>query len=214
MRFPTSALVLALAMAVAIAIPSDAAGQGGLQIMPKAGVYIPGNDLATIRDGAEEIRTKLEGSFAIGLALELARSGAPVGLRGNFDYITGTTITEDGIDRSDRSETTMLALTGDLVLRPIPRLLILQPYLLGGAGVKRYQFDRESLGGSLADAFPADRTDFAVHLGAGLEVGLGFLSLTAEVSDYISRFEADGQDGGRKLQNDVFAMVGVRLGLF
>ncbi|HLU24112.1 MAG TPA: hypothetical protein VKZ58_00200 [Longimicrobiales bacterium] len=212
MRFSKSALVLGMAMA--IALPAGAAGQGGLQIMPKAGVYIPGNDLATIRDGAEEIRAKMEGDFAIGLAIELARAGAPVGLRGNFDYITGTTITEDGVDRSDKSGTTMLALTGDLVLRPIPRLLFLQPYLLGGAGIKRYEFDRESLSGPIRDAFPADRTDFAVHLGAGFEIGFGALAITAEVSDYISRFKAEGENRDNKLQNDVFAMVGVRIGLF
>jgi hypothetical protein len=112
-------------------------------------------------------------------------------------------------------EQTMLVLAADLVLRPMRRLIIVQPYLLAGAGVKRYDFSFSEPDGetSIEEAFPESQTDFTIHAGLGLDLGIGPIALVAEMSDYVSWYDAEGAEEG-ELQNDLFLMAGLRVGLF
>jgi hypothetical protein len=77
---------------------------------------------------------------------------------------------------------------------------VLQPYLLAGAGVKRYSGEGD------------DQSKFTGHVGAGADLKLGPIGLLAEINDYISSFE-DETTGDSKLQNDVFISLGFRIGL-
>lgn len=205
-------MALALALAVLAAAPGARAQVPGLdlQFIPKIGAYLPVNDLGQLRAGAEEIAAEMEASLAVGLGLELDLPLSPLNVRANLDYATGSQISLEGIQGSD-VDATVLALVGDLVFRPLPRLAVVQPYLLGGAGIKRYNFDTDDLGGGFGDFLSDDQNDFTVHLGAGLDVGLGPLAFMAEVSDYISWFAPNGGDS--EMQNDIFGMVGVRVGM-
>ena len=169
-----------------------------LELVPRIGVYRPLSDLSD--------DVKLGGDLAIGLAAELDLPLLPIGLRANMDYATGAPISFGDAERE--GENTVLTLVGDVVFNLLPRISPLQPYLLAGAGVKRYEFDPGS-GGAL---FPEDASDFTGHLGAGLNLRLGPAGVLIEVSDYISSFD-DGS-GDSKLQNDLFATAGFRIGLF
>ncbi|HEX7050215.1 MAG TPA: hypothetical protein VF188_08450 [Longimicrobiales bacterium] len=204
-------LLLALFPAARAAAQAPGAN---LQLVPKIGAYLPANDLGEVAGALGDIRAEMEASLALGLALELDLPTSPVNLRANFDYATASEVSPEGITSDVAPDATLLALTGDLVFRPLPRIIVVQPYLLGGAGVKVYQFDTDDLvDDGFAEAFDDDRTDFALHAGIGVDVGLGPLALLAEVSDYISWFELqEGEDS--EMQNDFFAMVGFRVGLF
>jgi len=77
-------------------------------------------------------------------------------------------------------------------------VLPVRPYLLVGAGVKRYDLD-------------GSESDFTGHVGGGVDVKFGPIGVVAEISDFISQFESAGE---KKLQNDIFARVGFRVGMF
>lgn len=213
----------ALAACVAMAFAAPAGGQVpgiGLDLVPKVGFYTPAADLAAAGSALGEIVDDRGGSLAVGLALDFSALLAPVSLRAGFDYVTSSeftyadTTTAGGGARAT-GEQTMLALAGDLVFRPLPRLVVVQPYLLAGAGVKRYDFSfTEDAGNTdIEQVFPESRTDLTAHVGIGLDLGLGPIALVAELSDYVSWYEAEGVEGS-EMQNDLFVMAGVRVGLF
>lgn len=215
-------MVLAAALVALAAGAKDLNAQlpgPNLQLTPKIGAYVPVNELAVVSNAvAGNNPAELGGSLAIGLALELDLPLFPIDLRANLDYATDTRLSV-GDDAGDPQEAaaTLLALSGDLVFRPVPAIAPLQPYLLAGAGIKRYDFDEEDLEeGQIEDIF-ADKSNFAFHVGAGLNVRLlPSVSLLVEVTDYISRYKPESAAAGddSKLQNDIFGMVGLRVGLF
>ena len=214
-----AAAVLGVILATGAAVPAAAQVPGiGLDLVPKIGFYTPAADLATARDALGEIVDDRGGSLAVGLALDLSAPLAPVAFRVGFDYVTSSEFTyadTTGTGVRASGEQTMLALAGDIVLRPLPRLVVVQPYLLAGAGVKRYDFSFTEEAGNtdIEEVFPESQTDFTLHAGVGLDLGLGPIALVAELSDYISWYEADGGDGS-EMQNDIFVMAGIRVGLF
>lgn len=198
-----------------VAAPAAAQVPGlELTVLPKVGFYSPASDLQAAQDALGEVVDDRGGSLALGLALEMGVPLTALGVRVGFDYVTGSEFTyEDEASVETTAEQTMLAITGDVVLRPIPRLIVVQPYLLAGAGVKRYDFSfDEDAGTDIDTAFPDSETDFTLHAGVGLDLGLGPIALVAELSDYISWYEVEGGDS--EMQNDLFLMAGVRLGLF
>lgn len=211
----TMTVVAALAGAALFAAPAAAQVPGlELTVLPKVGFYSPASDLAAAQDALGEVVDDRGGSLALGLALELGVPLTSLGVRVGFDYVTGSEFTyEDEAAVEATAEQTMLAITGDVVLRPIPRLVVVQPYLLAGAGVKRYDFSfDEDAGTDIETAFPESETDFTVHAGIGIDLGLGPIALVAELSDYISWYETGADES--EMQNDLFLMAGVRLGLF
>ena len=122
-----------------------------------------------------------------------------------MDAAMGAKLELEG-DELEGSEVDMVAITGDLVFRPLPRIVVVQPYLLAGAGIKRYSF------GDDVGTFAADRNHFTGHIGAGADLKVGPIAVLAEISDYISSFKNAATDEN-KLQNDVFVMVGFRIGM-
>ncbi|MGH7471163.1 MAG: hypothetical protein ACRENP_24710 [Longimicrobiales bacterium] len=175
-----------------------------LTLFPRVGVYKPVGALAEFAASTAELR----GATALGMSVELQLPLLPINLRGNLEYVPGADAAIN--DRDLDVDNALLLLSGDLVFRLLPAVSPIQPYLLAGAGVKKYNFDNAFA--TALFSFPDDR-DWMAHLGAGLGLKLGPLSIAAEVSDYISWFEMLGGDGG-KLQNDLFATVGLKIGLF
>jgi hypothetical protein len=193
-------------MAALLAATGSATGQVPgieLRLFPRVGVYKPVSTLAEFQASTAELR----GSTAFGLSVELQLPLLPLNLRGNVDYVRGA----DGAvnDQDLDVDNSLLMLSADLVLRLLPAVSPIQPYLMAGAGVKRYDFDDRFA--TALFSFPDDR-DFTAHLGVGLGLKLGPLNVAAEATDYISWFElAGGADG--KLQNDLLLMVGIKFGI-
>ena len=200
--FATAALVGA---ALAVAAPAAAQAPGiELVINPRIGLYVPVTDL-----GATTTETvELGNSLAIGLGAELQLAALPFGIRANLDYATGSKVSRDGVE-DEQTETTLLAVVGDLVFRPLPKIILFQPYIFAGGGLKQYDFQTE---GATVGDFEAE-SDPTVHLGFGLDLGLGPLALNAELSDYISWYELQDASDESEMQHDLFLTVGFAIGL-
>jgi len=164
------------------------------------GVFIPATDLEDLEGQAEQTRFDRSGTLGLGLNVELGW------LRGSVAYATGATISDEGVSGGDVGDGSVLAVAADLIVRPLPRVLV-QPYLLGGVGLKRQDFSFDDEGIS-ENPLPSDKTDFALHAGVGADVMLGRIGIMAEITDYITSNE-DSTFG----QHDAFALVGLRVRL-
>jgi len=188
---------LLMLMALTLVAAPAAAQIPGVNVVvaPRIGVYSPLGNL--IETSTSEF--KIKSGLGLGLSIELDLPLSPINVRANFDAALGRDVEEDGVKVGDVD---IVNLTGDLVFRPLPRV-VAQPYLLAGAGIKRYS---SGFGGGDDNS----SSDFTGHVGAGIDAKLGPLGLMVEVSDYISSFKSTGDS---KLQNDVFVMAGLRIGL-
>lgn len=195
----TGATVLAFGAA-----PAAAQAPGvDFKLNPRIGIYVPLTDLGEVSEGTS---VAMDNSLAVGLGAELQLAALPFGIRANLDYATSSQVNfQTGELESEEGETTLLAVAADLVFRPLPRVVVLQPYLFVGGGLKQYDFDTEDIEGF------QDESDPTVHLGAGLDFGLGPLALNAEVSDYISWFELTNDES--EMQHDLFVTVGFSIGM-
>jgi hypothetical protein len=192
-----SILLAALAAGLGLTAATPAAAQ--IHLTPALGVFIPASDLQDLEGQAAQTRLDRSGTLGLGLNIELGW------LRGSVAYATGATISDDGVTGEDEiGDGSVLAAAADLVLRPLPRLLV-QPYLLGGVGLKRQDFSFDD--DTVAD-LPEDRSDLALHVGVGADLMLGGFGIMAEITDYITRNEDDSFG-----QHDAFAMVGLRVRL-
>jgi hypothetical protein len=191
--------LVATAILLSHSVPADAQA---LKLTPRVGVYVPLTDLGTREDIAQTVA--LDNSLAFGLSVEFALPVLPFNLRANLDYATDAAVTQDGVDQ-DAGRTTVLAVTGDAVFR-LPRIIVLQPYLFAGGGLKQYGFDTDA-----PEAF-RDSSDPTLHLGGGFDLGFRSFALTAQIGDYISWHEL--REGDSQIQHDLFVTLGVSFGLF
>lgn len=169
-----------------------------VHLAARVGYFTP---LGIVGEDASDRETKLSEGLGFGASIEFDIPASPINVRANVDATFGRSLEVEGLEVPG-TDVDLIAFTGDLVFRPIPRLVLAQPYILAGAGFKRY---------SAEGAFD-DQTDFTGHLGIGADMNLAGISLLVEVSDYISSLEpVDGSDS--RLQNDVFIMVGLRIGI-
>ena len=190
-------LLYVMVAAGTVAVP----GQSQAQITPQIGIYLPGDDFESIRQGAEEVRVEKEGTLALGLNIELGS------LRGSLAYASAAKLTQQGVTgRSEVGDGKVLAASVDYVLRPLPRLIVVQPYLLAGGGLRRanYSYDEDGL----SNAFPKNDSDFALHAGLGADIKLGRVGISAEATSFISKNE-DGDFS----RHDMFALVGLKIGM-
>jgi hypothetical protein len=195
-----TAMIGVLGASLVMALPNISAAQG-FTVTPTLGVFIPASDLRELRETAAQARLERSGTLGLGLKVEAGW------LRGSLAYATGATLTDRGVtNRGEIGDGSVLAAAADVVMRPLPRVVV-QPYLLGGVGVKRqdYSYNDDQFG----DIFPREKTDLALHLGIGADASLGGFGIMAEISDFVSR-RPDDSFG----QHDAFAMVGLtfRLG--
>lgn len=202
---------LVLAVAALAGYPSSALAQGGIRLIPQVGLYAPVSDLgrASSTEGAVEIGER-ESTLGFGLALELG-ARRTVSFRLNGVYGTESEVPVDGTGCTDcTARSTVAAVTGSAVFRPLPNLIVVQPYLQAGGGLKRYDFDEDDAQAEGVDAFVSDQNELTGQLGVGLEFNLlGFRALL-ELSDFISGFDAEG--GEAETQHDFFLTLGIALG--
>lgn len=198
------AAMLGISGLVGAATPASAQ----VRLIPQAGLYAPVSDLGTVSSGGDAVDVgKRDASFAWGGALELG-SGSTA-LRASGLYGTDAEVPVEGVGcdpQTCETRSTVLALTGALVLRPID-LELVRPYVLLGGGLKRYDFEVEN-GDAVRDAFE-DGSEATAHLGAGLELNLGGLRGTVEVTDFASGAALEGAEGA---QHDFFVTVGLVIG--
>jgi hypothetical protein len=208
-----TALFATLALSALLVAPAGARAQGGLRLLPQVGLYAPLTDLTAVTDGGENLfeAGKKSSTLGLGLGLEIGS------LRAQVSYATASDVPIGGVGcETCDARSTLLTATAGFVFRPIPQILFLQPYLLLGAGVKRYDFDP----GQLTDdgdwsSVLEDQTRFAGQLGAGFAFDLLGLEPQVELVAYLSQFEpGEGPEGTEEsdFQTDLFLMVALPLG--
>ena len=184
-------------------------GNAQTRFIPQVGLFASVSDLGTV-DSTDEAWDvgEHETSLALGLTLDFA-SDNTIGFRLTGLYGTDSEVPVGGIGCTGSAcdlSSTLLGVSGSIVLRLLPRGSPLRPYLLGGGGIKRYDFEF-STDSQLEDAF-GDESKATGVLGAGFDWDLGILKGNLELTDYISGSILE--DGDR--QHDFFLTVGLILG--
>ena len=175
-----------------LAIAATAGAQ--ISITPLVGGYIPASDVNQVTGSAQDIAKTREGTLALGANIEF---GA---LRVSAAYASGTTI--KNANKEDIGKGNILAGAAALVIRPLPRILV-QPYLVAGAGQKFYRYDQSANFNS-----GGNDSDFALHGGLGADLMLGNIGIAAELTDFVSK----GADNKFNV-HDAFLTVGLKLRL-
>lgn len=186
----------ALVLPAGLLLCAACAGQQGLVLTPSVGAHRPEE---TVYGIATETDLERENALALGVSLETGP------LRGSLLYATEATIARSGVGGvREIGEASVLGLSGALVFRPLQGS-VLQPYLLGGLGVKHYDYSFED--GADGD-LPGRDSEAALHFGGGLALQLGRIGVMVELTDMMG-FE--NREFGR---HDGFLMAGVRWRLF
>ena len=185
-------IVVASSLALCLAAVSTARAQ--VAITPLIGGYVPATDVNQIGGSAETLAKTREGTLSLGLNVDLGP------LRGTVAYASGTTI--KNANRQEIGKGNVLAAAADFVIRPLPRILV-QPYLLAGAGKKFYKYDASA---TLAQG--VDKEAFALHGGIGADLSLGKMGVVAELTDFLSKGADDKWNA-----HDAFLMFGVKVPL-
>lgn len=165
-----------------------------VSITPMVGGYVPASDVNQVTGDAQNVAKTRDGTLSLGANVEFGI------LRGTLLYASGTTI--KNASKENIGKGSVLGAAADLVIRPLPRLLV-QPYLVAGAGQKFYRYDE-----STSFQSGGNDTDFAFHGGIGADVMLGSIGVAAELTDFLSK----GADDTWNV-HDAFLMVGVKLRL-
>ena len=185
-------MTVLVTMVVCLATASTLSAQ--ISITPMIGGYVPATDVNQIGGSAENIAKTREGTLSLGLNVGLGP------LRGTLAYASGTTIKNASSQNIGKGN--VLAAAADLVIRPLPRILV-QPYLLAGAGRKFYRYDASAALGS-----GVDKQAFALHGGVGADLSLGKLGVVAELTDFLSKGAENKWNA-----HDAFLMFGVKVPL-
>ncbi len=171
----------------------------GWTVVPKIGFFTPLTSLSESSTG----ETKLKSALALGLALEIDFRATPIAFRANVDVATNSEARTGGLGTDLAAD--QLNLVGDLIFRPFARNYILQPFLLAGAGMKRYSFSDDEFDISTSEQM------FTAHVGGGVILDFGNIEVSAELSDYISSWDVSATES--KGQHDLFAMIALRVPL-
>ncbi len=204
----------ALAGAAALlALSSGAVRAQGITISPTIGVYTQANSLDQLRAQADTLSIKRQSALALGANVELGF------LRLGLNYVSGATIKCEQASNCGSIQNggslgkgKILMGSADAVLRPIPRIVIFQPYAIAGIGFKNFDYDTNT---NFSTAFGNVKSNStaAFHAGLGADLMFGGVGVMAEVTDYISQGQA-GISGNKQLQHDAYGVVGLRLKLF
>ncbi|HEY9227128.1 MAG TPA: outer membrane beta-barrel protein [Gemmatimonadaceae bacterium] len=167
--------------------------QAQVSITPLIGGYVPASDMNQVQGNATNLAKTREGTLSLGGNVEFGM------LRASVAYASGTTI--KNVDKESIGKGNVLGVAADLVVRPLPRVLV-QPYVLAGAGQKFYKYtDSPTL-------VAGNDRDFAWHGGIGADLMLGQVGIAAELTDYLSK----GADDKWNV-HDAFLMVGLKFRL-
>lgn len=204
---------LGLAAAGLVTLPGGLAAQRA-ELVPQIGLFTPLASLGTAEtEGGETLSLgERERGLAYGLSVEFG-GALLAGVRGTVLFGTGSDVPVEGpgCEEGCTLENGLRVLTGALVIRPLPSLILLRPYLLAGGGWKRFGFDEAELEGLGLQEAVHDQTRTAWQVGVGLELSVGLSAIVVELNDFISGFEVEEEMGEGKTQHDLFLTVGLRL---
>ena len=192
-------MILATALAV---VPATAAGQTTaweLNVVPRVGFFHADKAMGLLAPGETgSPLVRMQNGATLGLLVELETPLRWISIRATADRTFGADLVERGrLDFENstggqpselplKSGTSVLNLAVGLAVRPSPRQLPI--YLVGGIGVKSYDFGG---GGWYQDPryrFGGREATLAVHGGVGTELKLGAAAFNVEAAVFTSGF--------------------------
>lgn len=170
-----------------------------LALLPRAGAFLSG--VSSLEGVSGAVGSTLGGKTSVltwGGSLAFGSRNGTTNFRLTGMRTTGSLFsTTEGVESAEGEvPEKLLLLTGDFVLRPIPRLLV-QPYAIGGAGGRR--LSTRGTGG----AEGGSSWEAAAQVGIGLDLRLGNFTLGVEIVDYLSGFSGSTEG----LQHDAFGFL-------
>jgi hypothetical protein len=203
------------ATSVLVAALSAAAAGAQVRLIPQAGLYVPVTDLGTVGSGSSAVDVaKKESTLALGATLEFG-SKKSLGFRINGIYGGSSNIPVTSIGcTSCEARSSVAALTGSIVLRPLPTIILVRPYLQAGGGIKVYNFDEDQAREQGVASNVGDQKKLAGHLGVGTDLNLGLARFVIDLSDYVSGFDLGSGSSTTHgdTQHDFFFTVGLSIG--
>lgn len=177
-----------------------------LTLMPRGGLFLSG--VSSFEDISSEAGSALGGEesvLTLGGSMAFGSRDGPVNLRITGLRTTGSLVstTEGTTSPTDFGRENILAFTGDLVVRPLPRLLI-QPYAIGGLGTRRISVKQ------LEEVASNTRWDLAAQIGLGADLRLGNVTLGMEVVDYLTGLTSSNSG----IQHDAFLFITLGVPVF
>lgn len=203
-----------------------------IEVVPRAAMYLPRNELgpAAPAGGAWFLHLeRMDAAPAFEMEVRVLPAGSPLSLRlvglatlpaeapGFFNCYPGLAC--PAVLLESTAEVSVLGAAADLVWSPLGAASPVRPFLLLGAGVKRYHYSWPAPA-VLVEAGEDAESAFAAHAGAGLEFAVLGQSIRVEVADWWSgEGAAIGDDPGvagfsaprRRQQHDVAVSIGWRL---
>jgi hypothetical protein len=165
-----------------------------INVTPLVGGYVPADDWTQLKTNAETYAQTRQGRRSLGLNLEVGS------FRGSVAYASNTAIKDP--TRQDVGRGSVYGVAGDVVMRPLMRM-ILQPYLVLGAGAKFYSVDE-----TYSPTTEIETRRFVGHFGAGIDLMVGPVGVAAEITNFLNKGKGLNWNG-----HDAFAMAGVRVQL-
>jgi hypothetical protein len=212
-------LLLGAFLPFGVLTPPEVGAQ--LRVLPQLGLYAPLGDLGEVRENAGPALLDLgrqSSSLAFGLAVEVGARDAGTGVRAGVVYATTSTLPVVGPE-CPACEARANALVGGaaVVFRPVPPLLVVQPYFLVGGGVVRYGFDDADLREEGWQGVLRNQIRPQLQLGIGAAVDVAAYRPRIELNAHIARFEpGDGPEPGATADGDrqtnLFLTVSLPLG--
>lgn len=210
------------AILVALLVVPHLRAQTSVRLLPQVGAYSPLSELGEVREDGETLISagRRSSSLAWGLGLEVGPATSGTSFRGHLGYGTNSEIPVGGFECPACSARSTLVTGGvAAVFRPIPRLVLVQPYFLLGAGLKRYDFDVRNADGDSWRRLFRDQTRPSGQLGVGLEASILGFRTQWELNGYVSRYRggdsngsSDGSGLSQSLQTDFFFTLSIPLG--
>lgn len=193
-----------------LAVTSGGGVAQGITVSPLLGAYTQANSVDQLRGNVNTMSIERQSALALGANLEVGF------FRASLNYVSGATMRQSGNDwpqiTGDVGTGRILMGAADAVFRPIPRLVVLQPYALAGIGFKNFSYDpTQNVRSALGEV--KDHSTAAFHAGLGADVMFGGVGIVGEVTDYMSQGQPDS-NGHRDLQHDAYGMLGLRFKLF
>ncbi len=176
-------------------------------IMPRAGVLAQARpftqDFLLVPDYMRKWRYKMEPSVAYGALVEVPTPYKSLGVRLEMSNGSRATITQSGGEgppTAGEVSAQMNIISAAMIYQPSRACWGgVCPRLLGGGGIKRYDFEGNLAWDDIIDRFAEDQSHFTLQLGAGVIAYASRIAIIAEIVDYSNgiRFASRNQPTSR-----------------
>lgn len=210
---------LVLVVPFVIMVPYEAvhAQQPSLVIMPKAAVVAqarPFSQQFAIVDNFETLwRYRMEPALSYGALVEAPTPYKSLGIRLEMSKAGKSEITKagnsDGPPTYGEVSARVSVASAAAIFQPEKYCWAsVCPRLIGGAGVKRYDFEGDLLWDDVRERFARDQSRTTIQLGAGIIAYASRLAIIAEVVDYSNSIVFASADNRTNRVHDVSVTVG------